>query len=34
MGKRRNAYRALVEETLKERDCCEDVDVDGEIIFK
>ena len=34
MGKRRNAYRVLVEENLKERDYCEDVDVDGEVIFK
>jgi hypothetical protein len=34
MGKRRNAYRVLVEENLKERDYCEDVDVDGKVIFK
>jgi hypothetical protein len=34
MGKGRNAYRVLVEEILKERDYCEDVDVDGEVIFK
>jgi hypothetical protein len=29
-----NAYRVWVEETLKERGHCEDVDVDGEVIFK
>jgi hypothetical protein len=34
MGKRRNAYRVLVEKILKERDSCEDVDVDGEVMFK
>jgi hypothetical protein len=33
-GKRRIAYKVLVEENLKEIDNCEDVDVDGEVIFK
>jgi hypothetical protein len=34
IGKRRNAYRVFVEENLKERDYSEDVDLDGEVIFK
>jgi len=34
MGKGRNEYRVLVEEILKERDYCEDADVDVEVIFK
>jgi hypothetical protein len=33
MGYRRTAYRILVEETLRESDHCEKVEVDGEVIF-
>jgi hypothetical protein len=29
-----NVYRVWVEEILKETDNCEDVEVDGEVIFK